>query len=392
MDYKNQTPLKIGLVGTFANRRFRIAGRVTLGMEEAGETYYWDEFNLVDLDGDSATLVYEETERGGQWRLFTLFEPQQPLTVPEAAGISVGDKVNLDGQLVRVTLVDESRVYHIEGEAPEGVEVGDVAHYFNAETGKGMIVVSWTGDEIEYYRGLDLPRGAVASAFGLATETPVSSFRSETTRAVPAEWAGRLVKVIIAAAVLFAAYSFYRPSIRIQPTGPVKPRIPPSPLSVGSTGQLNGASYRVQAHAVVEIAQVGRLQDRHEYHLLDSDGNRVLLVHGAKPGANDWILFIPFQPETSMTPEAAAARRAGDKVDFGGVLTPVTELFQSTIRQTEPRDSADLTSGTVLYGFTAQSGTNLFLARWNAGGITFHRGKMLPAAAVAGAFNLKTEK
>ncbi|MEI9864534.1 MAG: hypothetical protein WDN00_08275 [Limisphaerales bacterium] len=33
----------------------------------------------------------------------------------------------------------------IEGRAPDGVEVGDVANYFNAEAGDMMQVVSWTG-------------------------------------------------------------------------------------------------------------------------------------------------------------------------------------------------------------------------------------------------------
>lgn len=47
--------------------------------------------------------------------------------------------VDITGKPMRVTCVDESRVLQIEGEAPEGVEVGDIAHYFNAETASDMV-------------------------------------------------------------------------------------------------------------------------------------------------------------------------------------------------------------------------------------------------------------
>ena len=134
---------------------------------KTGETYYWNEFNLESDGGEVATLVYEETERGGEWRLFHLFEPAYPMTAADAATKRAGDPLNLEGMQLFVRLVSKSRVYHIEGKAPEGVEVGDVAHYFNAVTGNNMIVVSWTGEEVEFYKGLDLSPTTVSSAFNV---------------------------------------------------------------------------------------------------------------------------------------------------------------------------------------------------------------------------------
>jgi len=194
------------------------------------------------------------------------------------------------------------------------------------------------------------------------------------------------------ASVLFAVYSFYRPRFRGQPTGPVKPKTPPAPLVVGSGGQLRGASYRIQSHAVVEIARVGSLHDRHEFHLADSEGGRALLICSVKSRGMDWALLKPCQPPAPMNPPQAAAQRVGDKVNLGGIPAPVTDLFLSTVRRMEGGELPGLTNGTVLYGFTAESGADLFLARWNAGGITFHRGAILPAAEVTGAFNPKAEK
>ncbi len=82
-----------------------------MGVEVDGEIYYWSEFNLQTAAGEEATLVYEETERGGEWRLFTMFEPEYPMTAADA-GDETGRRTTStsNGADVRVTLVDSSRV------------------------------------------------------------------------------------------------------------------------------------------------------------------------------------------------------------------------------------------------------------------------------------------
>ena len=170
MSFENPTRLRIGMHANFGGKDYRLVGRVVMGVTDDGDTYYWNEFSLESRDGSQADLVYEETERGGEWRLFTMFEPEYPMTATDAATRRVGDSLNLTGTDVRVTLLDTSRVYRIEGLAPEGVEVGDVANYFNAESGEVMQVVSWTGDEIEFFNGVNLSSGVVNSAFNLPQE------------------------------------------------------------------------------------------------------------------------------------------------------------------------------------------------------------------------------
>ena len=79
MSFENPTRLRIGMHGNFNGRDYRLIGRVVLGVTDAGETYYWNEFNLQARDGTGATLVHETTERGEEWRLFTMFDPEYPL-------------------------------------------------------------------------------------------------------------------------------------------------------------------------------------------------------------------------------------------------------------------------------------------------------------------------
>ena len=401
MIFANSTPLRVGMSGTFDGARYRVAGRVVMGMDDGGETYYWNEFNLVSDGRESATLVFEETERGGTWRLFTLFEPEYPMTAADAATRRVGDQLNLDGHDVRVTLVDESRVYQIEGEAHEGVEIGDVAHYFNAETTNRMLVVSWTGDEVEYYRGVTLTSGRIASAFNLQIErfnrpspSGVGSFLSSGSFLNDAPSApGLLMKIIgvfLVIVISLASYASCRSSGRRAAV--VKTSAPAAPLKVGSVGKLGDKTWYLVGHAVVEIAQVGRVFDRHEFCLSDEERNEAMLVYGLKPGEREWTLFTPLKPSSPLSPQQAAALRKGAEVNVDGYVAPVTELFQSTIRQLEGPGMPDWKSGAVSYGFNAQTNSILLLARWNETGITFHRGLPLRAKEVTAAFGPEPAK
>jgi hypothetical protein len=384
LSYSNPTPIRIGMTGKLSGKQYRVVGRVVLGEEEDGETYYWNEFNLESDAGEVATLVYEETERGGEWRLFEMFEPQRPMTAADAATKRAGDPLNLEGTQMFVRLVSKSRVYYIEGKAPEGVEVGDVAHYFNAVSGNNMIVVSWTGQEVEFYKGLDLSRLTVSSAFNVRLV--------DFSRLFPAAGGNRRLSVLVAGLVgvlilvilmVFGHRSF---TSSRRPPAIVRIGAPPSPLAVGKTGKLGGTRFQVQSHLLVEMAIVGRTFDRHEYLLSDETGTKALLVRGSKPGARDWWLFQPLQPLTPLTPPQAAAVRWGQTVTLDGLAAKVSELFQSTIRQAESAEASDLNTGDVFFGFTGRTQDAQLLVRWNASYVNFFQGRALPEKEVLTAF------
>ena len=384
MSLANPTQLRIGATGNLEGLDYRVVGRVVMSANVSGETYYWNEFNLETGFGENVTLVYEETERGGEWRLFTLFEPEYPMNAGDAATKRVGDPLNLDGTDVHVTLVDKSRVCRIEGKAPEGVEVGDVANYFNAETGSTMIVVSWTGDEVECYRGMTLARGIVEKAFKIA-EPVLSNFTLTQTQD---DAGSKLSNIIIVVAVLAVVFFVSVPSCNlIAPRAPAVKifSAPPSPLKIGGSGRLNGHNYRIAGHDIVDIAEVGLRFERHEFQLSDDDGHPALLVCGLKPNAKEWSLFTPLHPLVPLTPQQAGTVHLGETVNVDGVIAPVTELFRSTARRAGDSTLPEADS-LVTYGFSGQTGGTLLLARWNQIGITFHEGKLLTDKAILLAF------
>ena len=389
MSFTNPTSLSLGMTGNLSGCSYRVAGRVVLGMEEDGETYYWNEFNLVDDAGESVTLVFEETERGGQWKLFTYFEPEFPMTAADAATRKLGDRLNLEGTDVRVTLVDESRIYHIEGEAPEGVEIGDVAHYFNAEARNTMIVVSWTGDEVEYYRGEDLSRFQMKQAFGVADQRPLNLSHLSGAAGTGggfqrmANWLIPAIVLAVVALVFGLQFSSCKTTRRAAAVTRIKAAAPE--LKVGGSGRLGAARYRIERRVRTEIAEVGRVFTWHEYELTDEDGGRALLIQGFVPGSDDMVLFTPLTPSEPMTPERAAAARLGETVNVDGVVATVNTIFQSVVRESEG-SGLDLRSGQQSYGFTAQAGTTTLLVRWSQGRIAFHRGAVKDLKAVKAAF------
>lgn len=402
MSFDNPTPLRIGAAGTLNGWRIRVTGRLVMGMEDGGETYYWNEFVLDDDAGNFATLVFEEAEDGAEWKLFRAFTPSQPLTAREAATKRVGDQVTLDGTPARITLVDQSRVYHIEGAAPDGVEVGDVANYFNVDTGGRMLVASWTGDEIEFYEGLDAPAASVADAFRIPRDAApgTASYFETATRNASASSStssGTFTKIVLGllgVASFFAAYSCYfggrLPTFNSGPRTRIA--APPLQLPTGAEGSLAQHSYVIDGRALVEIARVAGRHDRREYFLHDEAGQPALLVNGLSGGAKEWHLFRPVAAPADMTPYDAATRRKGAPVTTDGLTLQVADLFQSKTASADGPGGNRALPGAVQYGFVATGASEWLVARWTENQIQFLRGSAVPEADVIAALGRATPK
>jgi hypothetical protein len=385
MNLDNPTRVQIGMSGVFNGRTYRVKGRSVLGIVEGGVIYCWNEFNLVADDGGFATLVYEETQDGRHWRWFELFEPRTSITAGEAALKRADDLVVIDNVTMHVIRVDHSRVYHVEGEPPEGEHAGSVADYFNAEAGGELFVVSWTGDEVEYYRGRNLSNSTVASAFNFrGAELVKFNLAGGGRFPSPASLKAVLIAAMAAGLVVLTGQS-YRSSVR--PPATTRFAAPSIPLAVGSTGHLAALDYRVVSHAVTQIAEVGSSFDRHEFRLQDELGNPALLIYCSQPKAKDWTLFTPLQSDNLLTPRQAGNLRPGQIVKMGQDSAPVTGLFRERIVRVEgPENWPGVQDGAVFYGLTARTNADFFLVRWNTTAIEFIHGRQLRLEEMKAAF------
>lgn len=392
MSFNNPTTLRIGMTGTFSGVSYQVVGRSVLGETEDGSTYYWNEFNLRSDSGEFVTLVYEVTEEGGEWRWFTMFDPPSPMTATEATSKRPGDRINLDGNELRVTLREHSRVYHVEGEPPEGEGLGTEADYFNAEAGSTMDVVSWTGDEVEFYHGKTIPSMMVGHAFNIAP-TSLAEFTPPrgASYSHPSFPAGAILGLI--GFIVFMLFLVPLISSMSSPRAPAVVHVaaPSAVLTVGSSGNLVGKSYSIVSDALVEVREMGTIFQRHEFHLRDQDGNGALLIHGWKPGANDWYLFTLLEPSEPITPQQAAAVQLGKSVTMGNATTTADELFSFTTLNVKTSDILQSKTGQVFYGFSGQSGPLVSIARWDDSVITFYSGSALHEDPIA-AFHQALEK
>ena len=398
MSYENPTRLRLGMHGNFNGQDYRLLGRVVLGVVDDGETYYWNEFNLAAADGTFATLVYEVTERGEEWRLFTLFDPEYPITAADAATKRLGDHLNLTGTDVQVTLRDTSRVYRIEGTPPAGLQVGDTAHYFNAEAGDLMQVVSWTGDEVECYNGVNLARSVVMSAFNLpyseGDRLGLGQAFSSLSGGSGETYNSGMKFAIQAGIILLLFFLFFGRFLSCssnREAPPVKKiYVAKSVLPLGAAGTLLEHAYRLTGHAVVETATVGAVFQRHEYQLTDDYGQSRLLLSGLRAGDTNWMLFSPLTPFLPPAASDCAAKRVGDSANIDGVVGNVKELFLVTVRDREGMGPNDWPAGGCAYGYLAESVSQTLLVRWNDHAVTFRSGQSVPAAQVMAAFGLGT--
>ena len=388
MSHENPTRLRIGMHGDFAGRNFRLLGRVVMGVTVNGEDYFWNEFNLQAATGETATLVYEGTDAGGQWRLFTMFEPESPMSAAEAATKQVGDVVNLTGASMTVTLVDQSRVYRIEGMAPEGVKVGSIANYFNAEVGSAMQVVSWTRDEVEFYNGVNLSEAAVNQAFGLPRETRSAARIFSRMSGDADDSSGNYLgmgKFLVYAAVVMAFFLlvFGRSCAGNYEIAPVKHISASLPqLAIGTKGRWDDKYYRITAHVTVQIGEVGAVYERHEYELKDDSDKTSVLICGEHPGDQDWMFYTTLAPLVPPTPQEAAAEKVGNTVNVDGVVVTIGELFQYKVIERYATETSAWLPGEVQYGYEGRSQYNSLLVRWDQTGIQCYRGKPVPAAKV----------
>jgi hypothetical protein len=261
-----------------------------------------------------------------------------------------------------------------------------VAHYFNAQAGARQVVVSWTGEEVEYYSGMNTSAPMVAAAFKLQG---FAAWRFMAARG-RSFFNGRiLTPAALAVAIMgIAAACFIGVSrSRGAPPAPLI-QAPPGPLRVGASGVLNDTAYYIAGQQLLEMARVGRRWQRRQYDLTAPDDQPAWLT--CDPGAAGpvWLLYTLLHPDHRLTPLEAGALRAGQTIEVDGGAVAITELFRSTVRSTEGASLSGGETGDVFYGCDGVMSSNwVLLVRWNQTNIIYQQGMPVTPKAVLAAFS-----
>jgi hypothetical protein len=393
MSTLNPTLLRVGMKGPIDNRAHTVRCRVVLSVRIKGESYYWNEYILDDGSGELVTLCYEEDETGCVWRLFSELNPLRALSAREAASKKVGDEVDLGRGPLRVTSVDRSRVAYVEGDPPDWLAVGDEADFFNAEENGHMLVVSWTGEEVEYYYGGTISRRRVAETFGLPrlrdggrpASTADSGARSASASGRHA-WTGWLVLIGIVG-TMAAVFLLPLRGSDPRPAPPAKKAAPEYELPVSSQGALPELGrFQIEGRSLVEVGELGARFERHEYALRLPGGEKALLVDVAAPDAPAWLLLRTIPAPSAWTPSGLAALRVGQPLQWGGERFSVARIQGSRLLSLNG-EAADLAKiGEQRYGLIAREPGEWLIARWSATELTVYRGRDLSERDVRQAF------
>jgi hypothetical protein len=382
--YRNPTALGVGSEGDLFGGRAAVVGRSVL---KSADGYRWDEYHLKLAGGKETTLVYES----GVWKRFDLYDPDTKLGAVDASDYGVGDAITLRDRPAVVSYVGKSRVAFIEGVAPEGYRVGSEAHYFNAEAGDHLFVVSWTGGEVEFYEGQNLPRGEVERAFGLPEPSLLAGIFSGASGSLDSWFEGnrQLAGTVLGACLFFTFIFFSGGGFSESPAEPPPPVAAPAlRLAVKAQGDLAGSHYVITSHLLTDVSEMRGTFSRHEYDLTDDQGGRALLIQGISWDARQWYLFkSTFGPARVWpTPTLAATYRQGQTVPINGEPATVRTLFLCRTAGGDGDVPAGARVGSVRYGFTAQTKDGWLLAFWNDTDIDILAGRILSERDVQQAF------
>lgn len=158
------TPIRVGMTARIGGKEYHNVGRIRYAQSEDGETYYWEEWVLLNPDGDVRYLEYDE----GKWTLSAPFEPRQAPSEGILATISEGNSYPVDSLTVTVTDAGTCRVQAVEGEIPWPIQKGDQLRYVDMEGGGGFYSAELPGDgTAEWFRGQRLDSRAVYALFDL---------------------------------------------------------------------------------------------------------------------------------------------------------------------------------------------------------------------------------
>ncbi|HYW09500.1 MAG TPA: DUF4178 domain-containing protein [Longimicrobium sp.] len=243
--------IQLGTRGSHAGRAFTVVGRIAYAWERGG----WNEWHLVGDDGTSRWL----SEADGELAVTSLIHPTSPL--PAAERVSVGDSVEWEGALLRVTETVLARYAGTEGDLPFEYWDRDGVLFADLRSPDGRVAtVDYSGAEPLFFAGdsvewQDLALRDLRETAPSARVEGVRTLRCPScggTVAVRA--AGHSVSVACGScgSVLDAADPGLRVLQQFQSQTRHEPRIP-----LGSRGKLHGVEWEAIGFQVRSVTEEG---------------------------------------------------------------------------------------------------------------------------------------
>lgn len=153
--------LTVGARGLLHGKAATVAGRVRYKAGDWSESWSWDEWFLAYDDGNVAYLQDDEGS-------LTLFRPFVPAHAVAPSELRAGNYAKLDhGSPAMIEEVAEARIVFSEGEVPFVPDPTKAIGYADLVSDAYTYSVEWTGDEVEFWRGVRVPKQLMASGFAL---------------------------------------------------------------------------------------------------------------------------------------------------------------------------------------------------------------------------------
>ncbi|MBI2512363.1 MAG: DUF4178 domain-containing protein [Opitutae bacterium] len=167
----------------------------------------------------------------------------------------------------------------------------------------------------------------------------------------------------------------------------------PTALRVGMSGLLRGRRYTVRGWVVFSVVVDGETYYWTEFNVADERGVAATLVFEETEDGPTWKWFTLLEPRRPLTIAEAAAKRAGDTVEFEGRQIPITLVSESHAVEIEGEAPGGVLRGEVARYFNADAGEQrLFVATWLGEKIEFYIGQTIGRKLVESAFGLPPTK
>lgn len=167
----------------------------------------------------------------------------------------------------------------------------------------------------------------------------------------------------------------------------------PTALRVGMSGLLRGRRYTVRGWVGFSVVVDGETYYWTEFNVADERGLAATLVFEETEDGPTWKWFTLLEPRRPLTIAEAAAKRAGDTVEYEGRQIPITLVSESHAVEVEGEAPGGVLRGEVARYFNADAGQQrLFVATWVGEKLEFYIGQTIGRRLVEDAFGLPRAK